>query len=239
MCCSTEGRWPGCLLYITPLFILHHTCVVWARKAGGLEVEFMTLLEQRNCPQSTLVTSVPLLLPPPIFSGLRLWCWRDSFEMLGQVARGQHASRDILSPQQGRSGSTSICRRPSSLKWLHNSDLNSGASGGSLSLVFGVFRLGGTFIMGALFPILPLFPEYYLEQDRWMVRTEAGSTGSICHHGFFVPYSEYPFVSKTPSLLYFSAINTAVVSVCLIPLLSGAWKSLFQAIVSPLLSLLH
>lgn len=111
---------------------------------------------------------------------------------------------------------------------------------GVLCLWFLVFSgWGGHIIMGALLPTLPLFPKYYMEQDRGRVRTEAGSTGSICHPGFFVPCSEYPFVGKTPSLLYISAINTAVVIVCLIPLLSGARKLLFQAIISPLLSLLH
>lgn len=152
------------------------------------------------------------------------------------MPRGQHPSRDISSPKLCRSGSTSMCRKPSSAKWPHNSDLDNGASG----------------VVG---PWLLLFPGWG-GHSAWELSSHiafvsqilhgAGQEGSGQRHdqqeasgtmAVLFPVVNTLFVG-IPSLLSIFAICTAVVMVCLIPLLSGVRKFLFQTIISPLLSLL-
>lgn len=75
--------------------------------------------------------------------------WADTEGMKGQLWASR-ARWHQVSTQQGhfspsRSGEMAAkasAEKPSSVKWLHSSDLNNGASGGCLSLVFVVFRLG-------------------------------------------------------------------------------------------------
>lgn len=74
---------------VTKLFILHHThqhwgVGFWQEKLGGWNWKFTTLPrspEQRDCAQSTLVTSVPLL---PATSPSHL-LWAETVVLKGQL----------------------------------------------------------------------------------------------------------------------------------------------------------